>query len=502
MLHILRLWAWARSTRRHIFGAETPHWATDLYKFCKFLNAIELAPTVFAILLAPDHFFRRRHLITAKRSFGLKSVYRSPIGFAGRIVVLLFGLSWIKTLDIPEIKVIWAGLLLFLALPFAIPSACFLFVVAGAAAHVVARVLWMGDIFRDAFHGPRATLFWLWIPIAPSTYRSLRWREYFWGLFYLYGYLLVVPAVALAGLGATYLLAVSLEGILLSLFDWHPETLTQLRIWLLPLAAGLWIAARVVVYPYIALLVASARPRSPLMLRCQHYSLRGTFEDLASKLREYGRASRNQKRPAYTAKLRSELTSFIATRLSPQWTALERAIDVELPPNTPAENREEYLRTILKGLSLRALCEALNNAPADAPEHPLLLVLRGFPLSHAEARAAVQGVHEAPALAIALQSAISRCRKLAAMDPSAELHAHYRDLLDYSLAHEIPSAFRASTGLRGPREPLTRRRASDLDAVCSQCHVDWSRYPVARRILDEVQEPNRDDCEATKADEA
>src|SRR5262249_28811721 len=123
MRRILCIWARARRFRRRLYGSETPHWATDTYKRCKFLNVLELLPTLFAVFSAPDHFFRRRGLITRKRSFGVKTVYRSPVGFVGRIVTLLIGYSWFSAFNVQISQFTIAGYLIaiFATLPLVIP---------------------------------------------------------------------------------------------------------------------------------------------------------------------------------------------------------------------------------------------------------------------------------------------------------------------------------------------------------------------------------------------
>ena len=356
-----------RSLKRRLFGQETPHWASDLYRACKFFNAIELMPTILAILCAPDHFFRRRELITQKRSFGVKTVYRSPVGFAGRIVTLMFGGVLLKQVAVPQMAIASGVFLSFLSVPLLVPLLCLIFILFGLPIKTLT--------YRDEGWGQsqNTTLFWLGIPTAPSTYRQFDWRSFFWSLFYLYGYLLTMAIVVIM----TAVIAGMVIGLAVSLAYANNDIgklsqglyILKLRLGLWLGLLGMWLFARIAIYPYIAMLVACARKPSLLMLTCRHYDVRISVRKLKAALVNYQTHSVKTILSTLWLKeakrMRAEIES-LAQRLDHQLQALRQHM-----PDVQSDSKAATA-LVFRALGSAELGLSIQRAPANSIASTLL----------------------------------------------------------------------------------------------------------------------------------
>jgi hypothetical protein len=111
-----------RSLGRSLFKGEVPEWLSDLYSVLGHVNFINLIPTLYAILAAPEHFFRRVDLLVGKRKSGVKrSVYKSPIKLITTVATLGWTTKWLGAyVPVGRQKEVLAAILI--SLPVLIPS--------------------------------------------------------------------------------------------------------------------------------------------------------------------------------------------------------------------------------------------------------------------------------------------------------------------------------------------------------------------------------------------
>ncbi len=172
ILAILRL---ARRIKRRALGVHPAHWASDLLfiPLVVLKELAELLPTTSAILLVPRHFFERLPSIIREKPSGGKNLYKTPIGFARQVALLLLaavGVTY-QTLKIGEFHFyVLAVASLFVSvilIPIAVPIACLIL----APLHAVLRVLIISaSITRYDF---RRTGLWLRITLDVASYRNL-----------------------------------------------------------------------------------------------------------------------------------------------------------------------------------------------------------------------------------------------------------------------------------------------------------------------------------------
>lgn len=293
LLAILRSIRRIRRLRRRVFGGDAPHWAKDIYRVVKFVNLLELVPTLASIFLAPRHFFRRLDLTLNERRSGLKTVYKSPIGFATRSAVLIA-----TTFQIPSITSLMAVAVgyfppflhsaarfelalgaLFIMIPVLIPGVClvlillsFVMVIGGQTSIDASTQASLAGLVR-----------FLSIPLSFDTYRSMYWKKFAWGAVYFFGYLITLPLITVAFIA--FLLRVILR-IDPSLVHFDEPLSTTLRIWAFIFLVLVAAVGRIVVYPYVALLLESRRGLSDLMWRFQVWRLQSAlslYETLCKK---------------------------------------------------------------------------------------------------------------------------------------------------------------------------------------------------------------------------
>jgi hypothetical protein len=512
----LRLWRRSRSIKRRLLGTETPHWATDLYKGLKYLNVIELFPTVLAVLLAPDHFFRRRNLITKKRSFGVKSVYRSPVGFAARILTFLLGLNFLDKDAVRSTDIAMYVLGTFLSLPFMIPVVCLAFLTVGIPIRYLTNAAWT--------RGRSTTLLWLAIPVAPSTYLRFDWRSFFWSLFYFYGYLLTLAATTILVIATllVFMAAISVlasaiaDGDLVTLIDprnWPFFPAFHLSIWFTFFV--IWLFARLVVYPYVAILVACARPQTLLMFACRHYDIRGAVRNLVAALTHYRKHANKTIRSSSwiedAKKLRLDV--FMSARRLQQ---LVEALRREVRRIHPSE--EHAVALLLRTLGWEELELSVQRAPRGVPAYNLRLEQRRewirFPVvddwdaqdltAHLRRHLCVLKLSFVPAtkddcvhpladvpshergpseLTAKLTLSITRARAVAEEGWIENFHPD----LDRYLTDQIPLAFKDWWLAHEPiPDAQLAQQACDLLALCEEHNLRWNLYPGSRAVLREI----------------
>jgi len=184
-LQVLKIIRYLRRLRRRLFGAKTPHWLKDTYRLIKYVNFIELVPTVIAISTVPQHFFRRLPQILK----GKNSVHKTPIAFFSKMLTLTtLGLLYIysdifQKFSLEKSDIVFELLLLSLLIPILVIIVILI---------ILPILLYQAFCF-SAFDSdyPQWNIYPLIVILSPKTYSRLNWTKYFWGLFYysLYFYI-------------------------------------------------------------------------------------------------------------------------------------------------------------------------------------------------------------------------------------------------------------------------------------------------------------------------
>jgi hypothetical protein len=278
-----------RSARRRAFGSQMPHWANDILRAISYFNVLELIPTLVEILFTPRHFFRKLDLTLRKRKSGVKSIYKAPIGMAVQVTLLVMA-----SLQLANAKFLLMGTLgvfpsflqapnrlrlilalLLISVPLLVPVVC------AVLYFVVFAAFLCGGSFLDATgRGLVESLFhFLFISMDRETYRSLDWKKLGWGIVYFFGYLITLPAIAIIGMAFGLRLTVRYVPFLTDQTGWGALPLQAWGLIILVLAA---FVARIVLYPYVALLVESRAMLTNTMMRFQISPLRTAFMQYAA----------------------------------------------------------------------------------------------------------------------------------------------------------------------------------------------------------------------------
>jgi hypothetical protein len=350
-----------RRARRRILGRATPHWAADTYKAIKIFNFVELLPTLTVLFFAPRHFFRRLEPIVGVRKSGCKSVYKSPIGFALRTAVLITivlnerfmkvflasGLGHVPgfVASLTKLRLL-VGALLF-ALPLLIPILCgFMIllvwlVILGAQTKI--------DESASKYAGQAIQFFS--IPLSFGSYRDQRWKCLGWSSLYFLGYLITLPIFALLAFAALLRILLHKYPNILS-FDGLP---INLRIWSLVGLVALFVFSRIVIHPYVAMLMECRKSLTDEMLRFNSWPLKSAIEGYfalckiqknmegkTSRWANWSRTTTSRRKPKAVERIRLEWKNF------ERWFRGEMARKRVPPAYWPLEKRRALSSLSLK----------------------------------------------------------------------------------------------------------------------------------------------------------
>jgi hypothetical protein len=365
VLWVLRVIRRLRSLRRRALGAETPHWAKDVYRAIKYVNIFELIPTLVGILFAPRHFFRHLDLIITKRKSGVKSVYRSPIGLTVRTVVLVAGSTqlpatkwlFLKTLGAfpsflhSSYRVELVLVALLASVPLLVPIVCGVLIVFGFC---MLLLVGYGDEYSSEYS--KSMLYFLLIPLEAGTYKSLDWGKVGWAALYFCGYLITFPIFTFIGLAL--ILRLLFHSFPFLLHPWTDSYLVM-RFWGLILLPCIVVIGRVVAYPYIALLIECRKEPTDLMLQAQISGVRCAIVGIGACHKKLKKMSRGWRRNLTEKQLQQ-----MQANLKLEWTKFERWWRREVVRRRiPPEQQENEKRRVLSLLSLTRLSPQQGGIP-------------------------------------------------------------------------------------------------------------------------------------------
>ena len=243
-----------RRLRHRFFGRNTPHWAKDLVRLARFVNVLNLLPTLHALLFHQSHFFKSIPAILE----GKKPYYVSPLGFlssAAAVEVACYLLLIPDDAPLLNETFLLINLIAVVLSPAAIVSLCILVII---FAHVAENFFPFGEVMIEScFNSAGAR-----VTVDFRSYISLDRSRFVWSLCYYYVYFLVV-------VGAVTLLV----SLTLSLYV-HPNARSLLVFMKgklgMTVVAGLCLIGALVGYwclvrPYAFLLVHCSRARSAAM---------------------------------------------------------------------------------------------------------------------------------------------------------------------------------------------------------------------------------------------
>jgi hypothetical protein len=279
---LFKMIRFVRHAKRRLLGVHPSHWVEGFLIPVKIvakiaLQVIELFPTVGIILTAPIHFFDRLPCQTLPRKSGLKPIYRSPVGFAVQVALLMVAtlgidkhLSYVNQIRF-NAEILLGVVLIIVLIPLTIPILCLVLI----PIHTCFRALAIGLKFLPRYTFLETSL-WLRLPLDFRSYSRLSPARYFWGLFYFFGYL--------ASAGCWLALLTIVIYLFLVLFvvpnPAHGNTYLfakSMLVFGLLLTAGI---ARVVVYPYSALLISASKTPTLLMRRVLFWEIELTVANL------------------------------------------------------------------------------------------------------------------------------------------------------------------------------------------------------------------------------
>jgi hypothetical protein len=172
MLWLLKMLQRIHRIQRRIFGPAIHHWARDGIALISYVNIIELLPTLFAITLAPRHFYTRLpQYIRSEPTW-----FKTPIKFFTTTTTLIAALLLFAASDAmtaagigdKTIVAEYTGLICLTA-PLTIPIMCLAF-----------RTM-LAIFPATSSPSVRSNLL---IPLSPPTYGRLEGAAFFWSIFY------------------------------------------------------------------------------------------------------------------------------------------------------------------------------------------------------------------------------------------------------------------------------------------------------------------------------
>ena len=343
MFLIYRIVRLIRRSLRRFFGGEPPSWAADIYKAVKFINFIELIPTIAAIALVPRHFFRRVNLILQPRLSGVrKSIYKTPIQFVAHIITLLLASKLVSQYVAPTSFRVILGLIL-IFLPILIPLFCILLCILLGFIVLLTILLTLPTEVVDALF---SYLGYLLVPLTPSTYSHLDWRKAAWCALYFYGYLIIGPIFLLPAIGILFAYGSA------HLPQQPGSPFAQLALYVMWAAFSVIVVllARVVVFPYSSALVASLKRPTKGVIRSDLKALFTAIEDF----RDYCLALQNKK--ISKSERHRLLSSYPRLRMAwakfPAWWS-RYVIEYSLPKQT----REDEKARVIAMAKISSLAE-------------------------------------------------------------------------------------------------------------------------------------------------
>jgi hypothetical protein len=300
MLRVLKVIRFWRHVWRRRAEHEPPHWLNDLLDALDWVN---LLPTALALLLVPEHFFRRtRELLRASSSSETRKLYKTPVKFLISAFPILVGFRALAIGGLYKLGV--ETLLLRIAQSFNFIAAhvsnkeklftLFLCDKAIVLEHSVRRIQRMPD---EGLVAIVLAFVPLWVPafsmlvflllaipssfgyVAPegtslfrvafdlATYRRLKWRRFAWNLFYFDIYFLVMFPLATFGLIAAFHQP-----------GWAVFKIPPLRLFVF--CGQVAFLGGILVRPYNALLRSSVKAPTRLMQEIGVQRLRSLLEEL------------------------------------------------------------------------------------------------------------------------------------------------------------------------------------------------------------------------------
>ncbi|MGR9276244.1 hypothetical protein ACU8KI_16715 [Rhizobium leguminosarum] len=178
MLWILKLLQRVSRYRRRFFGLKTPHWLKDGLSIGGYLNVFDLLPTLAAIALAPDHFFKRvPQIISSKFTW-----HKTPIKFltsgVALIVILLVWLDagLLEEYGLTDKTVIGRYLLgICLTAPLTIPIIAVFFRIC---------LFFLSGLPGTSGNDTSQIAMELGIAVSAFTYVRIEYRKFLWSTFY------------------------------------------------------------------------------------------------------------------------------------------------------------------------------------------------------------------------------------------------------------------------------------------------------------------------------
>jgi hypothetical protein len=173
MFWVLKILQRVSRLRRRLFSNSTPHWFKDALPLVSYINVVDLLPTLFAITLAPQHFYKRLpQYVQSKRTW-----FKTPIKFFTSSITLIVAALLVLAPDVVKLAgvtdkaiMFWYLAVICLLTPVMIPVVCL----------VIRIVLAMVPNFST----PPILSANLAIPLSPWTYFRLEPSSFLWSAFY------------------------------------------------------------------------------------------------------------------------------------------------------------------------------------------------------------------------------------------------------------------------------------------------------------------------------
>jgi hypothetical protein len=180
MLWILKALQHYSRMRRRIFGKNLPHWLKDALSLVQFVNVIDLIPTLLAITLSPEHFYKRVPQYVKSKNTWIKTPLKFLTSSIALIIIILFNFAKDMLADYnitDEKAVFWYLAFICLSAPLTLPFICLLF-------RICLGLVMSFPGYSQQSGVSSSILSNLLIPLSPWTYVRLEYKRFFWSIFY------------------------------------------------------------------------------------------------------------------------------------------------------------------------------------------------------------------------------------------------------------------------------------------------------------------------------
>lgn len=321
--------------KRRVFKSTTPHWFNDALPLISYVNVLDLLPTLFAITLAPGHFYARLpRYILSKRSW-----FKTPVKFLTSGATLIVSLLLFLAPDtLAEAGVADKRTLalyvtaICLTAPLWIPAICLIF-----------EVLFALAALSNLHPAPPPILTGLLVPLSPWTYSRLDYNRFLWSIFY-YGVYFFIALQVLLLIGFYELIALkSIVGA--------SSSSEFFQLLLGPLGIFALIGYALLINPYLWLLRASVIIPTKLMHRGYCYNIRGLIAEFTRRAKR-GKWEQIARRLGLFARRVADLEKIVAVQDRKARNSVSNYL------GKLKEERSEVFEKLLRTDGLRPLLES------------------------------------------------------------------------------------------------------------------------------------------------